>query len=220
MHTPSGRDIGIFTTYGIIDPRRGMFVYVGQTSNFAWRKRSYSRGPADGRKRPRVAGENIKTWTYDVAALGVKPVIVPLETVQSWRKSLESESAWVCRLAAEKHPLLNKWRSHKEVIRNAYANALSLPASVALPLARPWRSTARKAEEQPKREPQHSKDGRLLPKNQGAAWTRECDGELVKQFRAGAGATDLAKSFLRSKGSIRARLVRLGCIAERQDLPD
>ena len=213
MH--ANRDVGVFTTYGIVDPRHGMFVYVGQTSNFAQRKRAYSRGPADGRKRPRVTGENIKTWTYDAAALGVKPILVPLETVKSWQESLVSESTWVRRLTMGKHPLLNKWRSHKEIIRNAYVAALSPLVSSVSSQYCSWHAPVRQIQKR-----RRNKYGRLLPENYGAAWTRERDEELRKQFSTEAGATSLAKSLGRSKGSVRARLVRLGCIADRYDLKD
>lgn len=58
---------GVFTTYGIIDPRTNLFVYVGQTSNFEGRKRAHLMTPEEGRK-PRVSSNSITTWLFDALA--------------------------------------------------------------------------------------------------------------------------------------------------------
>ncbi|WP_158945320.1 hypothetical protein [Granulicella sp. S190] len=107
---------GVFTTYGIIDPRTNLFVYIGQTSNFEGRKRAHLTIPGAGRKRE-VSSNSIATWLFDAIGAGVRPVIVVLAIVDTYQESLESECEWVLRLAAAKHPLLNQWKEHKDAIK-------------------------------------------------------------------------------------------------------
>ena len=59
---------------------------------------------------------------------------------------------------------------------------------------------------------------RDLPINAGKPWKPEDDAELASQFDSGLGITELIELHGRTKGSISARLVRLGKINERSDI--
>lgn len=54
--------------------------------------------------------------------------------------------------------------------------------------------------------------------NDGRSWNQERDHELVACFKTGAGAREIASRIKRTPGAVRARLVRLGLIAERKEL--
>lgn len=56
-----------------------------------------------------------------------------------------------------------------------------------------------------------------LPENSGKPWTPEMDRDLCQMFDRGASAKELCAYFRRSRGSIAARLVRLGKISHRSD---
>ena len=51
---------------------------------------------------------------------------------------------------------------------------------------------------------------RKLPDNAGKPWLPEDDAALLKLYKAGVSVTEIAKQYKRTKGAIRARLVRLG----------
>jgi len=215
-----GPHAGAFTTYGVIDPRTGHFVYIGQTSNFEQRKRAHLRRPEEGRKRQKKAGKNVDNWTYDALVAGITPVIVPLETVSTWQESLKSELNWVRRLAAENHPLLNLWPEHREAIKMAIAADVerprTLPAYVShspkKPESIPSHSSAEKHRLQ--------KQDQVERGNRGKSWTKTFDEELIAHFKSGAGAIEIALRAERTPAAVRARLVRLGLIRERKDLPN
>lgn len=59
---------------------------------------------------------------------------------------------------------------------------------------------------------------RIKLENEGRSWNQERDEELVTCFHAGAGAREIASKIKRTPAAVRARLVRLGLIAERKDL--
>ena len=62
---------------------------------------------------------------------------------------------------------------------------------------------------------------RGLPGNTGQSWTDEQDMELTSLYQAGGkGGKELAEHFQRTRGSIAARLVKLGLIDERRQLQD
>lgn len=105
----------VFVTYAIADPRSGRYVYVGQTKNFESRRRNHLRLRD---QRPRIGTENIRTWLFDRLSAGEVPKIVELETCSTLERSLASESRWVERLARDGHPLLNRWRDHRKVIKS------------------------------------------------------------------------------------------------------
>lgn len=56
-----------------------------------------------------------------------------------------------------------------------------------------------------------------LPVNAGKPWSTEEDERLLTEYRNGASASDIAKAYGRTKGSITARLVKLGEINERSE---
>ena len=221
-----GPVIGKFTTYGIIDPRFGYFVYVGQTCDFEKRKQSHLRKAAEGRKRPRITEENVKTWTFDAVSAGITPVIVPLETTGTWQESLKSESEWVRRLAAENHPLLNKWKEHVLAIRQAAVSEPMRARTFDVNIASfpPKGSSSIVSVYAPGRKlPEERRARRKLQgaaENHGKAWTKALDDQLIAYFQMGLGANEMASKARRTQASVRARLVRLGMLAERQDLPD
>ncbi len=49
-----------------------------------------------------------------------------------------------------------------------------------------------------------------LPKNAGRPWTIEFDNELINKFDNGTSIKDLSIYYKRTKGAIRARLIKLG----------
>lgn len=215
-----GPQIGVFTTYGIVDPRTGHFVYIGQTSDFEKRKRAHLRGLDEGRRRPRIPRENIVTWTYGALAAGVTPVVIILETVGTYEQSLISESEWVHRLAAENHPLLNRWKEHKEAIKHGLETEphrpRTLPDGVRRAAVARVEATPRWTDE----ELRIWKERKEARGDKGKPWTKARDEALLELFRAGAGATQIARTIKRTKTAVRGRLVRLGMIAKRDDLRD
>lgn len=61
---------------------------------------------------------------------------------------------------------------------------------------------------------------RKLPENAGKPWLPEDDVELLKLYKAGVSVTEIAKQYKRTRGAIRARLVRLGMAEHRSDILD
>ncbi len=57
-----------------------------------------------------------------------------------------------------------------------------------------------------------------LPENSGKPWTAELDQQLCNMFDCGASVKEMCEQFIRSRGGIAARLVRLGKIENRADL--
>jgi hypothetical protein len=57
---------------------------------------------------------------------------------------------------------------------------------------------------------------RYLPENAGSAWSQQEDEELSRHFDGGMGIADLAEKHKRTRGSISARLERLGKIPFRE----
>lgn len=187
----------IFTTYGVVDPRSSVFVYIGQTSNFEFRKAKHM--DALNRPRPRIESTNIRTWMHDTLAAGIVPLFIVLETVDTQEKSLQSEAEWVARLAAENHPLINKWGTHKELIRDA--SDMNQQGYTTLDSCRQVATRGRKGSE---------KVG-----NHGKVWFPQDDRILKEMFRQGCGGTEIAKALARTLTAVRARLVRLGEVPDR-----
>ena len=65
-----------------------------------------------------------------------------------------------------------------------------------------------------------SKAKRKLPENAGKPWLPEDDTKLLKLYKAGISVKEIAKRYKRTKGAIRARLVRLGIAEHRSDILD
>ena len=107
-----------FLTYYIADPDTGYVVYVGQTTNFVKRKKTHLRL----QKRPNIKTTNIKTWLHDFISEGKTPIIEVLETVNTEQESLASETKWIKKFAKEGHPLLNRWKIHRELIKRYAKN--------------------------------------------------------------------------------------------------
>lgn len=193
---------GVFTTYGIIDPRTSVFIYIGQTKNFEHRKLMHM--DALHRPRPRIRSVNIRTWMYDTLSLGITPLFVILETVDAYEKSIASEAEWVARLAAENHPLLNKWRAHKHIIDKTQTMNKSRA------------TTLDSIGEVIKRKRKHHES----LTNHGQPWTPQEDRTLLEMFRQGNGGKDIAATLDRTLTSIRARLVRLGEVPNRKSVKE
>ena len=65
-----------------------------------------------------------------------------------------------------------------------------------------------------------SKSKQNLPENAGKPWFPKDDAELLKLYKAGVSVTEIAKQYKRTKGAIRARLVRLGIAEHRSEVLD
>jgi hypothetical protein len=211
---------GVFTTYGIVDPRTGHFVYVGQTTDFERRKRAHLRGPEAGRRPPRIPRDNIVTWTFGALAAGVMPVIVVLETVGTYEESLVSESEWVHRLASENHPLLNRWKEHKEAMNMGRVSFPDRPRTLPPEIRRAMIARIPVMPRWKDEELRVRREKRAARGDKGLPWTQARDAAMVALYREGAGARQIASSIRRTPSSVRARLVRLGLLATRQDLVD
>ncbi|HEX8348738.1 MAG TPA: hypothetical protein VF598_02135 [Hymenobacter sp.] len=55
-----------------------------------------------------------------------------------------------------------------------------------------------------------AKPGKPIPTNAGVSWTPEADQELAAAYDSGFSVNDLAKTYQRTTGSIRSRLMKLG----------
>ena len=64
----------------------------------------------------------------------------------------------------------------------------------------------------------HDKVKITQPENVGKPWTSEDDEILCRMFDTGCSTQDMCNHFLRSRGGIAARLVRLGKINSRDEL--
>lgn len=60
---------------------------------------------------------------------------------------------------------------------------------------------------------------RALPPNAGKPWTAEDDQQLREAFGQGADVPQLAQTFGRSRWAVESRLVKLGQLAGRGDVP-
>ena len=104
-----------YTTYGILDPRTGLFVYVGQTSDMTRRERQH-RGTHRTKTTKHPKG-SIKTWLCEAHRKGIEPVFVTLELVETEEESLISESKLVDKLGRQAgHPIRNLWDEHREIL--------------------------------------------------------------------------------------------------------
>jgi hypothetical protein len=65
---------------------------------------------------------------------------------------------------------------------------------------------------------QNEKRKRFLPPNAGKAWTKEEDHRLAEEFDKGLPAKEIAAKHDRTRGSIAARLVRIGKVSERDEV--
>lgn len=61
------------------------------------------------------------------------------------------------------------------------------------------------------------KSKKNMPANAGKPWSAEEDERLLAAYRTGDSTSDIARTHQRTKGSITARLVRLGEINERSE---
>ena len=64
------------------------------------------------------------------------------------------------------------------------------------------------------------KTERKQPENAGKPWLPEDDVELLKLYRSGVSVTAIAGQYKRTKGAIRARLVRLGIAEDRSNVSE
>ena len=96
---------GSHVTYGILDPRTGGFVYVGQSGSFALRIASHLRARPE---RPHPRFRPIRAWIWDLVKAGNSPRFRVLDVCDTKEQSFASEALWVGRLASEGHRLLNR----------------------------------------------------------------------------------------------------------------
>jgi len=59
---------------------------------------------------------------------------------------------------------------------------------------------------------------RSLPPNAGKAWSKEEERQLAEEFDKGMPANEIAARHARTRGSIAARLVRIGKVSERDEV--
>jgi hypothetical protein len=94
-----------YVTYGILDPRTGGFVYVGQSGSFALRIACHLRARPE---RPHPRFRPIRAWIWDAVKAGRNPRFRILDVCDTKEQSLASEALWVGRLASDGHRLLNR----------------------------------------------------------------------------------------------------------------
>ncbi len=122
----------------------------------------------------------------------MRPVIVVLETRRHlWRVSTLG-SEWVRRIAAKNHPLLNKWKDHKNAIklglnryperRRTFPDAIRSGAVARMPAARGWREEVRTIRE----DSREARGGRGLPQ------TEDHDETVIDLFKDDVGAMQIA----------------------------
>lgn len=107
---------GLYVTYGILDPRTGGFVYVGQSGSFARRIAAHLKARTE---RPHHRFRPIRAWIWDAIAAGNTPSFRVLDVCETEEQSLASEALWVERLAAQGNELLNRWLEHQSLIQKS-----------------------------------------------------------------------------------------------------
>lgn len=107
---------GLYVTYGILDPRTGGFVYVGQSGSFAKRIAAHLKART---QRPHHRFRPIRAWIWDSLAAGNTPSFRVLDVCETEEQSLASEALWVERLAAQGNKLLNRWLEHQSLIQKS-----------------------------------------------------------------------------------------------------
>jgi len=125
-----------------------------------------------------------------------------------------------------KSPITEQMEQHEFAIRQAVVGkplrARNLPSSAAdlvkAPRS-PVKSAARNHAASTEKGRAHSKQP-PRPENHGKAWTERLEKRLTEQFQSGLGAKVLAAQAGRTEFSIRARLLKLGCITETQAVPE
>ena len=111
-------NLSVFVTYAIIDPKTKLTVYVGQTSDFAKRRRQHE---TTFRLKSRQRSGSLKRWLQDLHKAKSKPKFLVLEVVETEAESIDSENKWVEKFAAIDHPLLNGWSEHKSAVADQKA---------------------------------------------------------------------------------------------------
>jgi len=105
-----------YTIYAIIHPQERAYLYVGQTSDYRKRIQNHLKN-AKG-KRLNIGTQNIRTALCDLYQIGLLPEFEILEETECEESSLQLETIWIRRLAAEGHPLLNRWAEHRKLIKS------------------------------------------------------------------------------------------------------
>jgi len=128
---------------------------------------------------------------------GAAPVFVVLEETQGGAAAERAQVFWVDVLLMRGNRLLNE-------------GGYRPPARTAKPKLTP---------EQRERSLRQRALERGLPENTGQPWTAEQDADLARLYRdEGVGGTALQEHFRRTRGSIAARLVKLGLLTDKAEL--
>lgn len=128
---------------------------------------------------------------------GAAPIFVVLEEMQGGEAAERAQVFWVDVLLMRGNRLLNE-------------GGYRPPARNAKPKLTP---------EQRERALRQRALERGLPENTGQPWTAEQDADLTRLYRdEGVGGTALQEHFQRTRGSIAARLVKLGLLTEKAEL--
>lgn len=93
----------MITVYALVDPRTNEPKYVGQTKNPL---QTRLKGHISSCSRHRRSGWKIALWNFELKKLGIRPIIMPLETVpkDEWA---ETERFWIANLKFIGAELLN-----------------------------------------------------------------------------------------------------------------
>ncbi|MGK9171555.1 hypothetical protein KXR53_35060 [Inquilinus limosus] len=107
----------LYVTYGILDPRTGGFVYVGQSGSFAKRIAAHLKART---QQPCHRFRPIRAWIWDALVAGNTPSFRVLDVSETEEQSLASEALWVEQLAAQGNNLLNRWLEHQSLIQKSH----------------------------------------------------------------------------------------------------
>lgn len=111
----------MYVTYLVLDPRTGHPLYVGQTEDFSKRRRKHLNN------KPRETNHhewyvNIKLLLGHMIEEGHRPEFSKVDQRPTEEESERSETEWVRRCVDLGYPLLNKWKIHKEIIRERFTS--------------------------------------------------------------------------------------------------
>ena len=116
----------MFYVYTLADPRDDNVHYIGVTRYPALRmyQHLYTQDGNEGKLR----------WVQGLFADGIEPVMLVLETVDTWELALERERYWIKLYLEQKAPLVNRaLPAEKKVMKRAYWGKGGRPP-VSLPL--------------------------------------------------------------------------------------
>lgn len=109
-----------YVTYRIVDPRDNVPVYIGQTSDFEYRKILHIRRAKKGLPRTKTFG--IKLYLALLYSEGFEPEFEVLDVKTTMEESLVSENTWVEKTVNSGYPVLNRWKKHRKIVKNKFSS--------------------------------------------------------------------------------------------------